>query len=268
MQVLVVQNKVYKNIESTIKHIETLISQRKISKFDVLVLPEMFICPYQTDLFAEYAQKENSIVHLFLKRIAMNYHSYIIGGSIPEDSSGLLYNTSYIYNPQGEIIFKYRKIHLFSIVYPDNTSFNEAASLSSGDKIGVFSTEFGKMGIMICFDIRYPLLADKLTSAGVQAIFVPGAFNDFTGPLHWQTTFKARAIDNQLFMIGCSPSTDSYGTYKTYGHSIIVDPLGKVIKELDKSPGIIEYNLDLSQVTEVRQKLPILKNKVDLTKLN
>ncbi len=266
MQVLVIQNKVYESIEDTFEHIQKLILQRKKSSFDILILPEMFMCPYQIDAFSRYAQKENSSVHQFLKQLAISHNAYIVGGSIPEESEGLLYNSSYIFDHKGEIIFKYQKIHLFSITYPDKTSFNEADSLTSGNKLGVFSTKFGKMGIMICFDIRYPLLAEKLTSAGVKAIFVPGAFNDFTGPLHWQTTFKARAIDNQLYMIGCSPSADSYGEYKTYGHSLIIDPLGKVINELGKSPGIIEYNLDLNKVTETRNNLPILKNKVDLSK--
>lgn len=267
MRVLVIQNKVYEKINDTLEDIKVLISKRENFDFDLLVLPEMFMCPYQIDLFKEYAQNESSLVHEFLKSLALKHQAYIIGGSIPETNNNKIYNTSYVYNSKGLVIHKYRKIHLFSITYPDNTTFNESDSLAAGNKLGVFSSEFGNLGIMICFDIRYPLLAEKIANEDVKAIFVPGAFNDYTGPLHWQTTFKARAIDNQLFMIGCSPSADSYGSYKTYGHSLIIDPLGQVIKELDGVKGIIEYELNFNEIKEIREKLPIRKNKKDLTNI-
>ncbi len=114
---------------------------------------------------------------------------------------------------------------------------------------------------MICFDIRFPELADKLMKLGAKVIFVPAAFNTYTGPLHWQTTFRARAIDNQLFFVGCSPSADSFGEYCIYGHSIVTNPLGEILNELKEEPGVIIQKLDLKEIEEVRNKIPIVKNK-------
>ena len=95
-------------------------------------------------------------------------------------------------------------------------------------------------------------------------IFVPAAFNTFTGPLHWRTTFRARAIDNQLFMVGCSPSRNSFGSYLTYGHSLLVNPYGEVLNEMNEQPGYFTMSVDLNLVEEARNRIPILKNRVKL----
>ncbi len=264
MKILLLQNKVHQNIDDTLRHVEDLIASRTEATFDFLVLPEMFISPYQIDKFADYAQDDNSRVIRFLKNLAEKHHAYIIGGSVPERSNGSLYNTTYIFDRNGKLLKKYRKIHLFSITYPDNTTFKESDVLSRGDELGLFETEFGTMGVMICFDIRYPLLADKLTEKGAKAIFVPAAFNTFTGPLHWELSFRARATDNQVFFIGASPSADSYGTYNTYGHSLMVNPLGEIVEKLETRNGLLECALDLRMIEKVRNQLPIRKNKIPL----
>ncbi len=260
MKIIIIQNTVKKVLKASIENVKQLIKQKSFENLDFIVLPEMFTTPYQIDLFHEYQQDNHSEVIKFLSELAIEYHAYVIGGSVVEVSRGKLYNTSYIFNRQGKVIKKYRKIKLFSVIYPDGTSFDEGEVLEAGQDLGIFETEFGMMGIMICFDIRFPTLALSLMKKQAKVIFVPGAFNQFTGPLHWQTTFRARAIDNQLFMVGASPSNESYGTYKTYGHSLIVDPWGKIIKELDGNSGFIEVEIDLNLIDEVREKLPIVKN--------
>ncbi len=264
MNILVVQNTVQKNIEDSLKNVESLIKKSKSQKLDFIVLPEMFTTPYQVELFNTYKQTDDTEVITFLQNLAQKHQSYIIGGSVPEYNQTKLYNTTYIINRNGKIIHKYRKIHLFSITYPNGKTFDESETLTAGETLGVFDTEFGKMGVMICFDIRYPKLAQKLTDEGVKVIFVPGAFNQFTGPLHWETTFKARAIDNQLFFVGCSASSHSYGDYQTHGHSLIVDPLGKIIKSLGRDEALINTQLNLNEITRVREQLPIQKNKKPL----
>jgi len=260
MKILVIQNSVKEVINDSFREVENLINQTTLKFLDFIVLPEMFSTPYQVGLFKSYQQTDNSEVIKFLTKLAIKHQAYVIGGSVVESADGKLYNTAYIFNREGCLIKKYRKIKLFSVTYPDGSNFDEGQVLSSGNEEGIFDTEFGKMGIMICFDIRFPLIAANLMKKQAKIIFVPGAFNDFTGPLHWQTTFKARAIDNQLFMVGASPSSESYGTYKTYGHSLVVDPWGKVIKELNSKNGIIEVEIDLNLIEEVREKLPIVKN--------
>ena len=268
MKMLVIQNRVCEHIEDSLKNVEMHVASRQTNKVDMIVLPEMFSTPYEVSLFEKYAQDDTSIVIRFCRELAMKHYVYVVGGSVPEKYKGSLYNTTYIFNRQGELVKKYRKIHLFSITFPDGSVFKESDVLSPGNELGVFETEFGLMGIMICFDIRYPLLADKLTEHGVKAIIVPGAFNDYTGPKHWETTFRSRAIDNQVFMIGCSPSSDSFGNYSTYGHSLVVDPLGGIMKKLGDKEGIVEVVCDFNDITNVRKRLPILKNRRNLEHLN
>ncbi|MBN2836148.1 MAG: carbon-nitrogen hydrolase family protein [Candidatus Delongbacteria bacterium] len=260
MKILLIQNDVFKNIQDTLDNIENILSKFEGELIDFIIFPEMFTTPYQIDLFKAYVQDDNSLVVSWLKLLAKRYKSYIIGGSVPEKVNDTIYNTSYVFNRTGDLIKKYRKINLFSVVYPDNSSFNEGDVLSSGDEIGLFSTEFGMMGIMICFDIRFPVLANKIMLNDALVIFVPAAFNDFTGPMHWETTFRARAIDNQLFLVGVSPSSNSYGNYKTYGHSLVVNPLGQVIEILGRDQGSILIDIDLKEVEHARSLIPIAYN--------
>ena len=261
MKILIVQNKVFEKVEDTIDNIEKILSKTNLENLDFIVFGEMFTTPYDISLFKDYQQKnEESLVLKFLKDLSIKTKAYVVGGTVVENSDNKLYNTSYVFNRVGEVIKKYRKQKLFSIIYPDGSEFSENKVLTPGVKAGIFDTEYGKMGIMICFDIRFPLLATELMKSGAKVIFVPAAFNDFTGPLHWQTCFKARAIDNQLFLVGASPSADSFGDYKTYGHSLVVDPLGKILGELSKKSDFLEIDINLDDIDHARSILPIIRN--------
>ncbi|MBR7045708.1 MAG: carbon-nitrogen hydrolase family protein, partial [Lachnospiraceae bacterium] len=117
--------------------------------------------------------------------------------------------------------------------------------------------EFGKMGVCICFDIRFPEMFIRMRREGVRAVFVPAAFNMTTGPAHWETLFRARALDQQIFMIGCSPARDEEASYRAYGHSIVTDPWGRVVCQLDHEEGILEADLDLDLTDLVRRQIPL-----------
>ncbi len=188
----------------------------------------------------------------------------MVGGSFPESVGALTYNTCLIIAPDGGTIAKYRKMHLFEITYPDGRTFGENRVLTPGKEIVVFPTAFGPMGVMICFDIRFPRLADLIAEAGARVIFVPAAFNTFTGPLHWHITFRARATDNQLFMIGASPSRNSAGGYEPYGHSLACDPFGRIIGELGENEDVLIVDLDLGAIEQARAAIPIRRNRIDL----
>ncbi|MGM0495805.1 MAG: carbon-nitrogen hydrolase family protein [Bacillota bacterium] len=264
MKILVIQNSVKEKYKDNIDNLKKLLTKNKSNKYDFIIFPEMFTTPYELKYFQKFKHYKNSDIFKFLKNIANKYNSYVIGGSIPEADSDKIYNTSFIFNRNGDLISKYRKIHLFSITYPNKTTFSEADVLSPGKEIITFDTEFGKIGIMICFDIRFPLLAKKIREKGAKVIFVPGAFNSFTGPLHWHTTFKARAIDNQIFLVGASPSNDSFGNYEPYGHSLVVNPLGKILNQLKEDEGLFEINIDLNEIDNARNTIPIVKNEINL----
>ena len=262
MKIIVVQNKVEYSKSQNFKQIDDLLLKENLKDFDFIVLPEMFSCPYELDMFDKHKEDLDGESIRYLKSLAIKYSCYVVGGSIPFKDKSKLYNTTFIFNRIGDIIARYDKIHLFEVVYPDGTTFNESNKLSRGDNVVTFDTEFGPMGVMICFDIRFPELSYELMKKNASVIFVPAAFNTYTGPMHWSTTFQSRAIDNQLFIVGSSPSSNSVGDYNVYGHSLVVDPFGKILFEMDNTSGCFTIDLDLSKINEARSKIPIIRNRV------
>ena len=234
----------------------------KDEKPDFVILPEMFCCPYQTQNFPVYAEEECGPVWQQLSEYANQYGIYLIGGSMPEkDAEGKVYNTSYIFDRQGKQIGKHRKVHLFDIDVTGGQTFKESDTLTAGDHDTVFDTEFGRMGVILWFDIRFPELARMMVNDGAKAIFVPAAFNMTTGPAHWELSFRTRALDNQIYMIGCAPMRDESAGYISWGHSIVTDPWGRVIDMLDEKEGVLLTELDLDYEEQVREELPLLKSR-------
>lgn len=234
----------------------------KDEKPDFVILPEMFCCPYQTQNFPVYAEEEGGPVWQQLSEYANQYGIYLIGGSMPEkDAEGKVYNISYIFDRQGKQIGKHRKVHLFDIDVTGGQTFKESDTLTAGDHDTVFDTEFGRMGVILCFDIRFPELARMMVNDGAKAIFVPAAFNMTTGPAHWELSFRTRALDNQIYMIGCAPMRDESAGYISWGHSIVTDPWGRVIDMLDEKEGVLLTELDLDYEEQVREELPLLKSR-------
>ena len=212
-----------------IKAVRHYLEQIKAQNVDFVVLPEMFCCPYQTEKFPEYAEEEGGSVWKALSAYAKEYNIYLVAGSVPEkDDEGHVYNTCYIFDRNGMQIGKHRKTHLFDIDVKDGQSFKESDTLTAGNSGTVFDTEFGRMGVMICFDIRFPEFARMMVNDGAKMIFVPAAFNMTTGPAHWELSFRARALDNQIYMLGCAPARNPAASYISWGHSIFTDPWGRV----------------------------------------
>ena len=226
------------------------------------VLPEMFNCPYDIHCFRDYAEKSPSgETTSHLAYLAQSHSLFLVGGSIPELSDELLYNTSVVFNPKGEIIAKHRKAHLFDVRVKNGIEFTESQVLSPGNTATLFETPWGKFGLEICYDIRFPELTKKLAEDGARLVIVPAAFNMTTGPAHWELLFRSRALDNQIFMLGTSPARNPHTSYVAYGHSLAVNPWGQVIAQLEEKPGILMADLDFTQIEEVREAIPIWKQR-------
>ena len=229
---------------------------------DFIVLPEMFNCPYSNDKFIEYCEEEKTSKTLLkISNLASKNQVYILAGSIPEKENGKLYNTSYLFNRNGEIIAKHRKMHLFDIDVKGKIKFMESDVLTAGDDVTIANTEFGKIGIGICYDIRFPELARLMALEGASILFYPGAFNMTTGPAHWELLFRTRALDNQVFCVGVAPALNKDASYHSFGHSIITSPWGEVISEATEKEELIISEIDLSEIKKIREELPLLKNK-------
>lgn len=244
------------SVEKALKNIGCLADQGA----NMIVLPEMFNCPYETHRFPSYAEPEGGETWQKMQNIAKEKAIYLIAGSIPEIDGDKVYNTSFIFGPDGQQIGKHRKIHLFDINIENGQYFNESETLTSGHQPTVFDTAFGKIGVAICYDVRFPELARLMVAQGARMIIYPAAFNMTTGPAHWELLFRTRAVDNQVFTVGCAPARDYSLGYISYGNSIVVSPWGDVVGRLDESEGYLFGEIDLDEVKQIREQLPLIRH--------
>ena len=256
------QMNVIDNKEENMKNACSMINDAVSENVDFIVLPEMFNCPYSNEKFIEYAEEEKTSPTLLkISQLASENGVYILSGSIPEKDGNKLYNTSYLFDKDGKIIAKHRKMHLFDIDVEGKITFKESDVLTPGNEFTLADTEFGKIGIGICYDIRFPELARIMAQEGASILFYPGAFNMTTGPAHWELLFKSRALDNQVYCVGVAPALNKDSSYHSFGHSIITNPWGDIIAEASEKESLIISEIDLSEIKKIRQELPLLKNK-------
>jgi predicted amidohydrolase len=245
----------------TYAHIRALVSAIPDGAADLLMLPEMWNGPYESRLFPTFAEPEDGPSRQFLSALAKQRHVYLCGGSIAEREGDRVYNTAYVFDPEGTQIAKHRKMHLFDIDVKGGQRFFESDTLSPGNGITVFSTPFCKMGLCICYDFRFPELSRLMVDAGAKVILVPAAFNMTTGPAHWELLFRSRAVDNQVYTVGVAPARDPAASYQSWGHSIVCSPWGEVLTQTDEKEGVLLASLDLDRVDRVRNELPLLKQR-------
>jgi predicted amidohydrolase len=223
----------------------------------LVAMPEMWNCPYGNEYFPVYAERDGGPSTEFLSDLARKNEIFLVGGSIPEHADGRYYNTSYIYGPDGVCIGKHRKVHLFDIAIRGGISVKESDTLSPGTETTVVDTDFGKIGVAICFDVRFPDMFVEMADAGAHLIVLPASFNMTTGPVHWELLMRARAMDNQLYFSACAPARDLTFKYKSYAHSIIVDPWGEVRGAAAQEETVVYGEIDVAYMARVREELPL-----------
>ncbi|XP_036426602.1 omega-amidase NIT2 [Colossoma macropomum] len=235
----------------------SLVKQAAGQGAKVVVLPECFNSPYGTGFFAEYAEKIPGESTQVLSDAAKECGIYLVGGSIPEEDGGKLFNTCSVFGPDGKLLVKHRKIHLFDIDVPGKIRFQESETLSPGSSLSMFETPYCKVGVGICYDIRFSELAQIYAKKGCQLLVYPGAFNMTTGPAHWELLQRARAVDNQVYVATASPARDESASYVAWGHSSVVNPWGEVITKAGSEEAVVYADIDLQYLADVRQQIPI-----------
>lgn len=266
--------------EANIQHARAALEEAAHKGAKLVVLPEIWNGPYSNDSFPVYAEDidagfDASPSTAMLSQVASHLKIIIIGGSIPERSGDKLYNTCCVFGPDGNLKAKHRKIHLFDIHIPGKITFKESDTLTPGENPTVVDTEVGRIGIGICYDIRFQELAMLYAARGAHLICYPGAFNMTTGPLHWELLQRARAVDNQLYVATCSPARDVSAGYVAWGHSTLIGPFGEVLATTEHEEAIIISEIDYSQMELRRTNLPLEKQRrgdlyqlVDVKRLN
>ena len=245
------------------KEAEHWIRQAATNGARVIALPEVFIWRGTKKLERESAEPIPGPTSTAMAGLAQELGIYLLAGSILEEipGSAKAYNTSLLTDPNGKLIASYRKIHLFDVDLANGVSLRESDTRAHGADVVVTQTELATMALSVCYDLRFPELYRGLADQGAQVIFIPSAFTAFTGAAHWETLLRARAIENQVYIIAPDQFGKSAKSFETHGHSMIIDPWGKILAELADGPGVICAELDLEYLAKVRAELPALKHR-------
>lgn len=239
------------------KKADAFIQRAACGGAQIAVLPEMWNCPYDNAAFPIYAEPAGGSSVAFLSSLAKKYGVILVGGSIPESDGGKLYNTCFVFDESGALIGRHRKVHLFDIDVKGGIRFMESDTLSPGDSLTILNTTLGKIGVGICYDIRFPKMFAAMADAGVHLVALPGAFNMVTGPAHWDILIKSRALDNQIYFAACSPARDPDAKYRAYGHSCISTPWGEYCAAAAAAETVVIGDVDPAYAEQIRAEIPV-----------
>ena len=255
------QMKISEDKQANLQRAEEMIAQAASLGADFVLLPEMFVCPFANANFRPSAEPPMGPAVRRMGAQAARRGVYLIAGSVPEIQDGKVYNTSYLFDRQGQVVARHRKIHLFDAVLKDGTVHKESAAVAHGDQVTVTETEFGTAGLAICFDVRFAELFRLMGNAGAKMIFLPAAFNHTTGPAHWEITLRMRALDQQCFVAACAPAQDETCVYHSWGHSMVTGPSGQVILDAGEDECVSVAEIDLNEIELNRRILPIVSGR-------
>jgi deaminated glutathione amidase len=245
---------------------EKLLSEAAGNGALLAILPEMFpqISSKATDKMAIKEDFHAGMIQSFMAEQARKLNIWIVGGTIPMscDEPTKMKAACCVYDNNGVNVARYDKIHLFDVVVSKDESYKESDSTAPGCELVVVDTPVGKLGLSVCYDIRFPELFTALSNMGAQIIAIPSAFTVKTGAAHWQLLTRARAVENLCYIVGACQGGEHKSGRKTYGHSIVVDPWGQVVSELDQFAEAIAYaDIDLEQQSQIRSSLPVLSHR-------
>lgn len=240
---------------------EALIRDAVSSGAEMVALTELWSCHGLDKVYKQNAETIPGPTTDFLSGLAKELGVYVLGGSILEDAgSEKMYNTSIFFTPDGELAAVYRKIHLFDVKAPDR-DYLESATIASGEEIVTAKADSATLGLSICYDLRFPELYRLLTLRGAEILAVPSAFTLQTGMDHWEVLLRARAIENQAFVVAPAQWGRKADGRETYGRSMIVDPWGTVLAQAPDRDGFVLATLDLDYLNHFRKEFPSLANR-------
>ncbi len=231
---------------------------------DLAALPEVWPCQGSAQQVRAAAEPVPGPRTEALAEVARRHEMWVHGGSVLELDGDRVFNTSVLFDRAGKLVATYRKIHLFDANPPGAVPSRESAVYSAGDKVVTAETEFGRVGLSICYDVRFPELYRTLAVQGATILFVPAAFRYETGVDHWDVLLRARAIEDQAFVIAAA-QWGSWGPEgkerRNFGNSLVADPWGRVVARAPDGVGMTLAELDLSEVARVREILPALRHR-------
>ena len=249
--------------ERNLADAERLIAEAVADGAQLVLLPEYFCFMgfRDTDKLGVREPYGDGPIQRFLSDAARRHGVWVIGGTLPvtaPEASRVL-NTTLVFNPQGEEAARYDKIHLFNFEKGDE-SFDEARTIRPGAEVRSFDAPFGRVGLSVCYDLRFPELYRRLGDCAL--IVVPSAFTYTTGHAHWEMLLRARAVENQCYVLAAAQGGRHENGRRTWGHSMLVDPWGEIVAVRDEGAGVAAGNLERARIDEVRQSLPAWRHRV------
>jgi len=248
---------------ANLSHATNLVREAVVQGASVVALPEVFLWRGDKRKERDFAEPIPGPSSEAMAKLARELGIHLLAGSMLEKipASDKAYNTSLLFDPDGHLIAKYRKIHLFDVEIENGVSVMESATRAFGKSFVVAESNLCSMGLTICYDLRFPELYRALAHQGAQLIFIPSAFTSYTGKAHWEPLLRARAIENQVYVIAPDQYGENPTSFSTHGHSMIIDPWGKIVAELPEGSGVIIAEVDLDYLTRVRAELPALTHR-------
>jgi len=232
----------------------------------MVVLPENFACMsmHDAEQLKHREQEGDGPIQNFLREQAEKYGIWIVGGTIPLYGKGEQHMRAscLVYDDRGQPRARYDKIHLFDVLLEENDeTYHESATTEPGDKITVIDTPFGRLGLAICYDLRFPELFRHMLDEHVEIIVIPAAFTAITGRAHWEVLLRARAVENLCYVVASAQGGYHVNGRETHGHSMIVDPWGMVLDELDNGSSFVLAEIEMEKVKNIRRTFPVLEHR-------
>lgn len=254
------------NIQANLDEVAKLITQAASQGAELIVLPENFSQMPMNDNERVANAEEIGVgrVQDFLSTQSKKNNAWIVGGTIPikshEDNKA--YSSSLLYNNNGEQVARYDKIHMFDVlIEANNETYNESETTMAGEEVVVVDTPMGKLGLSVCYDLRFPELYRTMIDQGMEICALPAAFTAFTGQSHWEPLIRARAIENQCYMIASAQGGYHVNNRQTYGHSMVVNPWGNILGSVGTGPGVVITELDRAVLETTRSKFQVLNHR-------
>ncbi len=260
------------DVDTNLKAAEALIGEAAFQGANLVLLPEVFAVLEGGPMRAFGEEQGSGPIQEFLAEQARRHQLVLIGGTIPllsrpnknpddEDyliEDGRVRPASLVFDSNGDLLARYDKIHLFDVKVADTqASYSESRSYEAGDEIVCIDTILGRLGLTVCYDLRFPELYRELFSRGAELVTVPAAFTRVTGEAHWESLLRARAIENQCYIIAAGQGGRHNEKRETWGHSVLVDPWGTVLKQIDQGEGVVVADIDLQKLRDIRERMPI-----------
>jgi predicted amidohydrolase len=240
-----------------------LIGEAKSAGADYALTPEMtnILVAKREQLFAVVVEEEKDTSLAAMRELARKLGIYIHIGSLAiKVSNDRAANRSFLIDPKGDIAARYDKIHMFDVDLADGESYRESRNYRPGELAVLADLPWGRLGLTVCYDLRFPALYRALAEAGATMLAIPSAFTKQTGEAHWHVLMRSRAIENGSFVFAAAQGGKHENGRETYGHSLVVDPWGRIIAEGDTEPGIIMAEIDLAEVAKARARIPSLQH--------